>query len=453
MALISSNGPIDYNSLTQAPDFVQSLGEGFQVGNAIKQAQLQSQQQQQALQQQQQYKTDLQQAFSNPTPQAFATLTAKYPQQREAFKQSWDMLDTDQKQTQFSDGTKVFAALQNGQPDVALQQVDRHIQAAQNAGQDVSDLQATKQLIQNDPKSAQAHIGLVLSSIDPDKWGKIATEMRSSQQAPYQQAKLQGESQVAQAQGSNASTAQNLDNQSKQANIAGVYDLIGNRAASLNLDRDKLTSDVQMKLADLNQKNNTLDGEAKTLMNGAVVNSTAANASAQQQRDLAQRLENTSGEYTGFAGTAAEKYKSLTGNQDAISGLRAEYARIRNNQAIKNLPPGSASDADVSMALQGFPPDTANTAQLAQFLRGMAKLNDITAVGEAAKADWVNSVGSLGKPKTDINVGGTLVPAGTSYTDFVKQYVPKKAAQSGATQDQAQIPNRSYMRFATPGAQ
>lgn len=452
MAFASSNGPIDYSSLTQAPDFAASLGEGYQIGAGIRADQMQRQQQQVALQQQAQYKADLQNAFNNPTAQTFAAMTAKYPQQREAFKQSWDMLDKGAQDDQFKAGTSVFAALANGQNDVAKQQLDKHIEAARNSGEDVTDLQNIRRQIDADPKVAQAHIGLVLSSTDPDRWGKIATEMRSDQAAPLQQAKLGAEADSARATANNAATSQDLDNQAKRAGVSNIVSQIGERAQRLGLDQDKLVSDIQAKQAELAQKNGTLDGEAKTLMNGAVVNSTTAYASATQQRDLASRLDSAEAR-SGIDATGSEAIKRLLGKQDAVTDLRNEYTRIRNSQAVKNLPPGSASDADVALAMQGFPPETANTQTLAKFLRGMAKLNDITATGEAAKADWVNSVGSLGKPKTDINVNGTMVPAGTSYSEFLKQYLPKKVGQTSAQQEQQQIPNRSYMKYATPGAQ
>lgn len=452
MALISGNGPIDYTSLTQAPDFAGSVAEGFQVGNGIREAMLQRQQQQAAIQQQAQYKTDLQDALQNPTAQSFATLTAKYPQQREAFKQSWDMLNQDQKDSQFKAGTGVFAALQNGQPNVATKLLDQHIQAAQNSGEDVTDLQNIRQQIETDPKTAQAHIGLVLSSTDGDRWKKVADELRTTQTAPFALQKAQGEAQTAQAQGANAATSQSLDNDSKRAGLDNLDSQISERASRLNLDKDRLTSEYQAKSAELAQKAGTLDPEARTLVNSSALASVAANQTAANQRDLASRLDAVD-PTSGLLAKGAEAYKRISGNQDGITSLRNEYVRIRNSQAVKNLPPGSASDADVAMAMEGFPPETAGTKEIAQFLRGMAKLNDVVATGESAKAEWVNSVGSLSKPKTDINVGGVLVPAGTTYADFAKSYIPNKSVQAGAQQDQAQIPNRSYMKYATPGAQ
>ena len=89
---------------------------------------------------------------------------------------------------------------------------------------------------------------------------------------------------------------------------------------------------------------------------------------------------------------------------------------------------------------------------MASFLRGMAKMNQYTAVTENAKAEWVNAVGHLGKPKTDINIDGVNVPAGSTFADFARTYMDAKVGQRAAVQGQAQVPNRSYMRWAQPGA-
>lgn len=181
---LSPIGPIDYSSLVQSPDLGGSLLQGFQTGAGIRQVIDQREQQQQAMAQQEQYKVYLQSALSNPTPQAFAALTAKYPQQREAFKQSWEMLNKGQQDAEFKSGAQVYSALRQNKPEVALQELQKAIDANANSGEDTSDLENIKRLIQSDPKAATGHIGLVLSATDPERWGKIAGELRESDIAP-----------------------------------------------------------------------------------------------------------------------------------------------------------------------------------------------------------------------------------------------------------------------------
>jgi hypothetical protein len=121
---------------------------------------------------------------------------------------------------------------------------------------------------------------------------------------------------------------------------------------------------------------------------------------------------------------------------------------MRMSEAIKSLPPGPATDRDINMALSGFPKETADAQTLSSFLRGMAKLKQIEAVGDNAKAEWVNSVGSLARAKTDINILGVQVPKGSSYIDFQRRYIKDKAKDLGKSQIMENIQTRSYMDFA-----
>lgn len=443
MAMQGLGGPFDYT--VQQPDIAGNIVGGFQAGQQIAQ---QQQQQQMAAQ----YRTDLTDYLSAPSAQKSAALIAKYPAQREAFKASWDTNSQAQKDNLFNAGTQVYSAIQNGNTNVAKDILDKQISAMKNSGQDATSFEQIRNGIDQDPKGTNAHIGLALASVDPEKWSKIATEFRTEQNAPAVASKLSADAQIAQTNAGNAPIATSLDNQAKTAQIANISSEIGTRAGQLNLDKDKLTSDVQQKLYELNQKAGTLDEGAKTLINNATIASVAADQSAAQKLDLAARIDKEGGGYGAWS-NSTDFLKNATGNQNAVSDLRKEYIRLRNNEAIKTLPPGSASDADVSIAMEGFPSPSADAKTLSSFIRGMAKLSQYTAASENAKSEWVNAVGHLGKPKKDIEIDGVQVPAGTTFANFSKNYVGAKVQQRADQQAQQQVPNRSYMRFAQPGGQ
>lgn len=441
--------PIDYMGMLPRVDLGQSLMQGLQLGQAIRKTRAQDQQQDLAAQ----YANDLQQVMQNPTAQGFASLTAKYPQQREAFKQSWEMLSREQQDSEFSTGAKVFSALQNQKPEIAMGILDEQITAMKNSGQDVSDLEAIREAVRVNPLAALGHVGLVLSATDPDRWSKMMTESRAAAEAPFALQKGAAEATKAVYEAHNTPERLALENAYTEAQIRNLDNQIADRAGRLNLDRDRFQSEVESKVFDLQQKKNpalNLGDDARKLINESTIASVGAEQAATQLLDLAGRLE-TVDAFTGVAGSAAEWMKRATGQQDPMTEMRKEYARLRASQVSKMLPPGAASDKDVELAMAGFLPETANPAELASFLRGMAKLNNYAAATESAKAEWVNNVGHLGKPRVDINIDGIDVPAGTSFTDFAKQYVEQKAGQRTVQTKQAQIQNRSYMRFAKPG--
>ena len=453
--------PINYN-IDVATPFQAGL-QGFQGGLAITDAIRQQKLQAMQLKQQQ----DMQQDFAhlasvpNPTAQDYAAMMTKYPQLSDHFKKSWDVLNADQQQNQLQSATQVHAALVQGRPDVANQLLQNQVDAYKNSG-DMQKAQASdtmRKLIQLDQSTARTVSGLNLSSImGPDKFaaafGQIGQETRAQDLAPANLTKAQAEAQGSvydtQTKGyvaANTPQKLALENSQTRAQIQNIDSQIDERAGRLALDRDKLKSDVQMELYKLNPANN-LSADAQKLINANAVDAATAKQSAQQMTTLADKLE-TSGASAGLGAKGAELYKSLTGNQDAITLLRQEYTRIRSTQVSKMLPPGAASDKDVALAIAGFPSENSDPATMASFLRGMAKLQQVEATSKSAQAEWVNNVGHLGKPKQDINIAGIQVPAGTNFADFAGQYVNKMAEENMAKAGVEAAKGRSYMRHAT----
>jgi len=445
--------PMDYRIQVQSPfeGALQGVQAGFNLSNAMDQAAARQQelvQKQFALEQQKQMQSDLGALAqkSNPTAKDFATITTKYPALAEHFKNTWSMMSQDQQQTRLGQASQVLAALNAGKPDIAKQLLDEQAAAAKNSGDEEGAKHAStmSQLVAMNPATAQTSVGLMLSSIlGPDKFtstfstlAKLPGEVR------------QGNATATQKEYEARNTPQRLDLEAryKGAEIRNLDSQVGERAARLGLDRDKLQSETELKLYELGQKAGQLDDGARKLINDSTVASVAADQSSGQMLDLAGRLEKSGAGYGAFS-SAAEWLKGTTGNQDALTQMRQEYTRLRNTQAIKMLPPGPATDKDIAVAMKGFPSDTADSSTMAAFLRGMAKLNQYNAVNESAKAEWVNSVGHLGKPKTDITIDGVKVPAGTTFVDFARQYMPSKTEQRGKEQGQAQVPNASYMKW------
>lgn len=458
--------PMNYTIDVKQP-FANALAgveAGFGLSNVMDKAEQQKialQKQQQDLEQTRRMQEDLAllSQKSNPTAQDFASITTKYPALAEHFKNTWSMLNTDQQQNRLSQAAQVYSALQAGNTDVAKRLLNEQMLAAKNSGreQDAKAAETMLDLVDTKPEMALNSAGLMLSSVlGPENFSttfstlaKLPSEIAGTQATAR---KTSAEATKAEYEAKRTPQRLALEERKTASEIRNINSQIGERAARLKLDRDKLQSDVELKLYELGQKSGTLDDGAKKLINDSTVASVSADQFAGQMLDLATRLEKQGGGYGAFS-TAGEWLRQATGNQDAMTQMRQEYTRLRNNQALKMLPPGPASDKDIQVAMKGFPPDNADSATMASFLRGMAKMNQYTAVTENAKAEWVNAVGHLGKPKTDINVDGINVPAGSTFTDFARQYMATKVEQRATQQAQQQVPNRSYMRWAQPGAQ
>lgn len=130
------------------------------------------------------YQQDIASAFENPSHEAFAALTAKHPDQREALSQSWGMISKGQQDSEFLTGSQAFNALQSGNVDAAKSVLDDQIAAMQNSGKDTKKLEAMRATIDADPKRAAAQLGFVLSAVEPDRWAKMGAEKRAIELAP-----------------------------------------------------------------------------------------------------------------------------------------------------------------------------------------------------------------------------------------------------------------------------
>jgi hypothetical protein len=275
-------------------------------------------------------------------------------------------------------------------------------------------------------KAVQANLGFVLSAVDPDRWDKMTKTAASAEMRP-------------------------LEAEEKRVGIANIRSQIQDRAARLRLDADKLTSDVELKLQEFEQTAGKLPESAQKLVNDAVVASVAGETAAASMTDLADKFEREGGGYGGIS-RFFEFAARATGRQDYMTELRNQYTRIRNSAALRNLPPGPATDKDIEVAREGMPDENADAAYIASFLRGTAKIERLNAQLEDAKAQWIGDNGTLGKARRDVEIGGVRVPAGTTFNEFQRQFA--KARTSGMEAQQAQAPGGAvqqlFQKYSTP---
>lgn len=444
--------PINYQMNVQAP-FASAL-QGIQTGIGLSNAMDQSKARQAAMQRQQGMNQTLAALAQNPNPQAsdFAKATIQYPELSEHFKGTWGMLNSDQQQSRLQQITPVVAALNANKPEIAQKLVNGYADAYENSGntQDAQPLRTLAQLIQQSPETAKTSTNLFLAAaMGPEKYNDT---LQGLETLPATVATKNAEATQKTYEAAFTPQRQFMENNLKASEIRNLDSQVIDRSGRLGLDKDKLQSETEQKLMEFKQKQDpslNLDAGATKIINDSTVASVASGQMADRMTNLANDLESTGAGYGSF-GTAAEWLKQKTGNQDELTRMRQEYTRLRSSQVSSMLPPGAASDRDIELAMQGFPPPTADTKQMASFMRGMAKLNQVAAATDGAKAEWAQSVGNLGKPRRDIEIDGIKVPAGTTFPDFAKQYVAKKAEQKTTAAAQQQIQGRSYMKYANP---
>jgi hypothetical protein len=439
--------PANYNIDVQSP--FQAFAQGAQLGTGLAEIQARRQAQEQDVLRQQQLSQEVQALNANPNPTAkdYQRLSFLLPPAQ--MKSVLDVFQAGSKEQQdqtLAFSGQVLSSFTSGQPQVGINLLETRAQAEENRGNKVQAkaYRDYAELARLNPNAAQKTIGIMLSSLPGgDKMIEATTK---AQTAPATVSKAESEATGARLEVANLPTKLDLDNKNTRS-------IIQNRSDQLNLDRDRLTGDVQAKLLEFGQKETKLDESAIKIINTAVPTSIALEQAAGNTIDLANKIEQAAGT-SGIAGKFSETLKSITGNQDAVTQLRNEYTRIRNSAAIKSLPPGVATDKDIELALKGIPPETANAATQASFLRGMAKMQQYEAASEGAKADWVFANGNLGRAKSDINIGGIKVPKGSSFIDFSRQFIDQKAKDLGVARANAKTSSgASYMKYANPAGQ
>ena len=270
--------PAPYNYSVDPANPIADFAKTYALGSAIQEQNAARQAQEQARLQQQEYANDVRTYFVNPTASGAAMLTAKYPQMKDAFKHSWEMQSQAQKDEGFTLGIQAFNALRNGKPEIAKQIVDNQIAAYRNSGKDFSQFETMRQALDAAPQIIQANLGIALSSIDPEKWSKIAGEQRTAEKAPVELSKLKAEAAIKESEAPYAGETARWSLEKIKADIAS--DKEKNRIAAMNaaisretnvLKRQELglkVQELQSKLdTDARQRVSELDSGRATIDN------------------------------------------------------------------------------------------------------------------------------------------------------------------------------------------
>lgn len=425
--------------LQQPTDYFSQLAD-FDVGKAIDQHVLQGQQQaalqaqqQRTLAQQQQADAAMKAALSSPSPEAYRTALLTNPGLKDQITAASSSWNDQQRKTNLED----LGALYTLPPEMAAKRLSARIDADRKAGEDVADDEEMLNLLKTAPDQAKAYIGLKLAgTLGEDKFAEAYGTLAKT---PGEVAKTTADTGLVQAQ-----TAKTVEEAKQVAPLAtaeqdykrAAVDKMGadvaTAAARLNLDQARLQADVDLKTRELDLKEGEIPPAAVTSVNNAILGAVSARQLAGRASSLADQLQQAPNVGGKTGATWAKWYTDLTGDASSVVQLRREYQQLRAQQAVKNLPPGPASDKDIQLALKGFPSDTDNRETLVGFLRGMEKLNNAVAEQQDRQAEWLaGNKGSLGPARVGFFVGNTFVQPGTRFDDIEKS-VRKEQAQAAA---------------------
>lgn len=164
---------------------IRNIGASFLAGqnNALAQAQARQslaindfrlQQAQHQEQRDQQFQTDLNAYYQNPTLDGLARLAARYPEQAEALKQTYQVMDQQQRQSRVLQFGSLMNAAANGRVDLVKRQVQSIRDAEAAKGMDTSEADDLLNRLNNGDTTALNQVKgfaqLHLAAIDPAKF-------------------------------------------------------------------------------------------------------------------------------------------------------------------------------------------------------------------------------------------------------------------------------------------
>lgn len=170
-----AQSPINY--LIDVQDPFESAIKGYQLGSSIRQNEQEYAQKQQEYAQKQQEMdrtremyaemADLARDPSNITSENIFQLQIKYPQLGDHFTKSFGQLSEAQKRASIKNMTPVFAALQNGNPDLAIATLEEQKKALINSGMEdrVGAIDAKIAEIKSSPDIARFSTGMGLANL------------------------------------------------------------------------------------------------------------------------------------------------------------------------------------------------------------------------------------------------------------------------------------------------
>ena len=80
------------------------------------------------------------------------------------------------------------------------------------------------------------------------------------------------------------------------------------------------------------------------------------------------------GYYAGFAGRLKTEILGFAGLRDASEEAKTAYIRSRNENLVKGLPAGVASDKDIELVKMGLPPDDAGKDEIIRYLQAESRI-------------------------------------------------------------------------------
>ncbi|WP_156174636.1 phage DNA ejection protein [Citrobacter sp. BIDMC108] len=427
--------PINYYD-TMIPDFRREALQETQ--NRVGQQQvIASQMQNQQAQRDNQRRQDFYAAIESATPDQLPALRRQFPEFAQNIQQEIGIQSAEHASFVHGALNDLSVAAASGNPQAVQSAIQKNGPALSSLG--VSQEQAA-QLYQKDPQRFNSLLNATrLATLPMDK----QFETQQNQQRIDETVRSNKAGEGLQARG------QNLNYQSAMTG----HNLAAQRLALDQQEFGLKVQQAQEKAQQLIQEAPKLSVNMEKSIEKSVNDSAASTNSADSMAALAQQFRQEK-PTTGLFGNASNMFAKVTGTDTALRDLRIRQNALVNNQVLRFLPPGPATDRDVEIVRQGAPTDMDNPEVVARWLDAMSNLERRSAQFNDFKAEWMSANGNPGQSRNGGQVLGMDVQKGESLGSAAKRYMANNPisapgttkapqGQSATQQPAAQQPQQS----------
>lgn len=412
-------GPMDYSALI--PDFRREAL--LETQNRVGQQQvISAQMQNQQAMQEERRRQEFYSAIQTATPDQLPALRRQFPEYAQNIQQEIGIQGAEH--ASFVNGAlnQLSVAAASGNPQQVQLAIQKNAPALASLG--VSPDQAA-QLYQQDPQQFNSLLNATrMATMPVDK----QFDVQQNQQKIDETARSNRAGEALQARG---------QNMSYQSAMTG-HNLAAQRLALDQQEFGLKLQQAQMKAQELIDGAPELSVNMEKAIEKSVNDATASNNSADSMLALAQQFRQEK-PTTGLFGNATNMFAKVTGTDTALRDLRIRQNALVNNQVLRFLPPGPATDRDVEIVRQGAPTDMDNPEVVARWLEAMSNLERRSAQFNDFKSEWMSANGNPGQARKGGQILGMDIQKGESLGSAAKRYMAQTPiASSTPTRSTAQ---------------
>jgi len=415
--------PYDYSLPSPMTGFM----NGLQIGTVLDDQRKQAEAEELAKQKAAQVQAEVQRFFAleKPTAKDFTRVMVAAPALKEQFTAGWGEMDKERRGAEFGFGAQVYAAAASGKPDIAQGLLKERADAIrQSDPAKAKAYEDAAEVMRISPADGAKVAGLILAASEPEKFGEVLGQLTTSAETeallPGRVAEQDAKADKTRVEANRAGDVIDSEIAQREAQIARWMEQSANEAEANGIKAGELELALQQhqdKLAE--QPQVTLSPGSEKQMTDAVLASTNADMRADQAARLASefRQEKPGG---GFQSEYWNILKRTFGKSDAETLLRTRAEGMLNQAVIAMLPPGPATDRDISIMARGVPKVTDGPKVVADYFDAMARLERGIAKGKSAFSQWISQNGNAGNARTDIVIDGVVIARGSTFRDYLR---------------------------------